>query len=276
MHKFSSVDLLICCSALSLCLFVSCRAAPTAVPADALPTGAQKLLATVYISPTPNEPEQTATRRASQPTETPVASPQPPTPTVYIGVFLGEAGNRDDIAGIAALQLATPQNQIAPPTLSPLASCLTPVDDRFGTHWMQAGEPFQTMGCPASYAVPFDGIVQVFERGAMYFTPDGAIWAIGVSPTGPGHWWFFGSAPPGEVRDVVPPPGLKVPSLGFGAVWASVPGVRDALGFARTDEQGVTFTVQDFQGGTLLLDNGAGQVFILLGTAAEGDAHGPY
>lgn len=268
--------LLLCVSVVGVWL-AACRPAPTAVPAASLPSAMPKILATVYLSPTPDAPQLTATRRAARPTETPVPSAQPPTPTVYVGVFLGETANRDDVGALAALDAAQSANQVvAQPTLNPLASCLMQPDARFGSNWMNAGEAFTTLGCPAATAIPYTGVSQVFERGAMYFTPDGAIWAVGTRAIGAGQWWYFPAAPPGEVRDVVPPAGLKVPSLGFGAVWSSVDGVREALGFARTDEQQMTFVVQDFQGGTLLLDQSAGQVFILIGTAGGGTTYGPY
>lgn len=50
-----------------------------------------KLLATVYIAPTPNAGEREATRLA-QPVMTPTPIPtQTPAATVYVGTFLGAA-----------------------------------------------------------------------------------------------------------------------------------------------------------------------------------------
>jgi hypothetical protein len=83
-------------------------------------------------------------------------------------------------------------------------------------------------------------------------------------------------APPEQTWDVPVPEGLRLPTLGFGAVWRAVDGVRQTLGFARTDEQAASLTVQKFEGGTLLLDSSAGQVFALVGVGADGIAHGPY
>lgn len=57
-----------------------------------------KLLATVFVSPTPNAGEREATRLAQPaPTSTPVPTQIPP-PTVYVGTFLG-AGAPDGSDG---------------------------------------------------------------------------------------------------------------------------------------------------------------------------------
>ena len=72
---------------------------------------------------------------------------------------------------------------------------------------------------------------------------------------------------------VTPPEGLKIPLLGFGAVWFGVDGVRDTLGFARTDEQPVKLAFQRFEGGTLFKDISSDSVFVLL---PDGRAFGPF
>jgi hypothetical protein len=106
----------------------------------------------------------------------------------------------------------------------------------------------------------------------MYWRGDtGEIWAI--APGTSGRFWFVANAPPAEETPITAPEGLRVPTLGFGNVWRGVNGVREALGFARTDEQPASFTLQRFQGGTLLKDGSSGQVFALAG---DGVAYGPY
>jgi len=52
-----------------------------------------------------------------------------------------------------------------------------------------------------------------------------------------------------------------------------VPGVRDAIGFAQTDEQQASLATQRFAGGTLLSDASSGQVFVLY---ADSTLAGPY
>jgi hypothetical protein len=111
----------------------------------------------------------------------------------------------------------------------------------------------------------------------MYFSPTGEIWAIAPGGAQGGRYWYVvnptAAAP---APDAVPPEGLRLPTLGFGAVWAGVPGVGDALGFARTDETAAALLVQAFEGGALLFDRSAGQVFALVGGQGSGTVYGPY
>jgi len=75
------------------------------------------------------------------------------------------------------------------------------------------------------------------------------------------------------------PPGLRMPISGFGAVWKAVDGVRQALGFAITEELSVSLRLQRFEGGALLLDGSAGQTFALVGLPSlngEGTVYGPF
>jgi hypothetical protein len=66
---------------------------------------------------------------------------------------------------------------------------------------------------------------------------------------------------------------MMAPSQGFGAVWRGLPGVQDALGFAKAAEEGTKLVTQKFQNGLLLADGSSGQVFVLL---SDGRAMGPY
>lgn len=247
-------------------------------PAPVLPTPtadfagqgavAPKQLATVFISPTPNAAEQQATRLASSPTPDGAATDgATPTPTVYVGVFLGD--NPESLPVVNATRFAAS----GPPTITPVfARCPLDVDPIFGERW--ASEPLvdSSIGCPIEGVVPFGGTTQLFEDGVMYFRPTtGEIWA--VVPGGPGRYWLVPQVPDVVQEPVSAPPGLQVPTLGFGAVWQSTPGVRDALGFAVTEEIEVNVFVQRFEGGTLLYDESTAQVFVLM---INNDAFGPF
>jgi|FLYN01.1.fsa_nt_gi hypothetical protein len=255
-------------------LLAACQptATPTAFVASE-PAVEPKQLATVYMSPTPNAAEQEATRLASRPTPT-VAPPTPlPSATPYIGVFLGEA----EAASEEGLPIVNPalfdeeQPGFALPT-AVAASCPVQSDPIFGENWSADPAVAQAMACPIEAATQFNGTVQLFERGVMYWRGDtGEIWAI--APGTSGRFWYAPNAPPAEETPISPPEGLRVPTMGFGNVWRGVSGVREALGFARTDEQPASFTIQRFQGGTLLIDGSSGQVFALVG---GGTAYGPY
>lgn len=267
------VSLYLCVSV--LCFFMTACGTQSAPPtADPAPTVMSKLLATVYISPTPNEAELQATRFAAR--ATPTVNMQQPTPTatVYVGVFLGPADDLDDRPVPTRILLERPTDAPASTLDAVLAACPREPDPIFGEQWLADPAATEAIGCPAGDTRIIEGSVQLFERGAMYFNPEGQIWVI--QPGASGQFWFVAPIPTVEEDDITAPDGLRVPVFGFGAAWRAIPGVRDALGFARTDETSATFTVLPMQNGTLLRDNNAGQVFVLRGNASSGAALGPY
>ncbi|MBL8130540.1 MAG: hypothetical protein JNL42_01675 [Anaerolineae bacterium] len=77
---------------------------------SATPVTPVKLLATVFVSPTPDAAQREATRLA-QPVASPTPPPtRPPQPTVYVGTFLGasEGGAILDPARFAGTLTAPP------------------------------------------------------------------------------------------------------------------------------------------------------------------------
>ena len=252
---------------LLLFLFAACTGAPssddtgTAVPQ-------LKLLATLHLSPTPADAEREATRLAIRAAPTTPSPTQTPEPTVYVGVFLGEAGGAADIEryqGTLIAALPTPE----------FAECANPTDPRFGVVWSTNETARAALGCAGEPAAPYVGTVQFFERGVMYWVPTGEIWTIVPGGAAGGQFWYVPLAPPMQIWEVPAPEGLRMPQLGFGAVWKAVDGVRQAVGFARTDETSASLTVQRFEGGALILDSTSGQVFALVGRD-QGTAYGPY
>jgi hypothetical protein len=244
-----------------LALFlVGCSGEAPAIPTLTPPLVMPKLIATVYISPTPNAEQAAATRAASTATATPVPVLPTASPTAYVGVFLGEV-EVDNSA--PALNPA-----FGVPTVA--ASCPNPPDPLFGTRWSADPAVSAALGCPVELVSSITGRLQIFERGVMYWRPNGEIWAIATAQE---RYWYVPGAPPVQPGDILVPEGLLAPSQGFGAVWRGIPGVQDALGFARVAEQDGTVSTQKFQNGTLLADGSSGQVFVLL---ADGRAFGPY
>jgi hypothetical protein len=263
----------LCAFALTLFLIAACDAfSSTPTPTDIAPTVISKFIATVHISPTPNDAEQQATQFAQRSTPTAIPITLTPSPTIYIGVFLGEAEELDDgpIPTPALLQRPTDET----PTFNEvLATCPREPDEMFGTLWLTDENATETIGCPASDVIEYAGSTQIFERGVMYFNPDGVVYVVSAES---GQFWIVNQIPAVEADEISAPEGLRVPTFGFGAVWRSVPGIRETLGFARTDEQTTTFAVQPMQGGILLLDDNAGQVFVLMGNSANGTVYGPF
>ena len=112
----------------------------------------------------------------------------------------------------------------------------------------------------------------------LYSRPTGDIWVFAPAELQAGRFWYASSAPeaPADEQEIIAPEGLRVPVLGFGAAWRAIAGVRETLGFARTEESTVTAYWQRFEGGSLFRDDTSGQVFILIGIGTSGEVYGPY
>jgi hypothetical protein len=260
---------------LVLCLLVGC--APEAAPASdvAYPDDLSKQLATVFISPTPGDDERRATAAANRPTITAQPPTVVPTATVYVGVFLGESGGEDGGVPIIDPSRYTGTLIADVPTLA-APTCLIPADPVFGTAWAANRTVADALACAGEAVTSYVGTNQIFERGVMYFIPSGEIWVIAPGGAAGGRYWYVPLAPPDQGWEMPPPEGLRMPTLGFGAVWKAIDGVRQALGFARTDEQAASISVQRFEGGALFLDSSAGQVFALVGEPGGGTVYGPF
>ncbi len=252
-------------------------AEPSAPSALGTPAVQPKILATLYLSPTPNGQERDATQRAAA-----VVSPTPPpthtpAPTAYVGVFLGESGAVDgDLLNVNPDRFAgtLDAGSAAFPTLA-APGCAYPVDAIFGTTWTTNTSAVDDLGCAGEPSHSYVGTNQIFEHGVMYWIPSGEIWALVPSGGIDGEYWYVEQAPPDQGWTVQPPTGLQMPEQGFGAVWKAVDGVRQALGYARTAEQSASLAIQRFEQGALIRDETAGQTFILTG-GDTGSAYGPY
>ena len=264
--------MLACCAL----LVAACQpAAPTPASVALAPSSQAKLLATVFISPTPDEAQQQATQRAQPPTPTAEPATVEPTATVYVGVFIGESGSLDDSSALAAIEQIQAQRDVPTPRPDRLAACPMQPDEGFGTTWRSAALVTE-LGCPAAAPVPFSGVSQLYERGAIYRTPDGELWAVAPRGDPTGQYWYAAQPPQATVEGVNAPANLRPPGQRFAAFWASRQDIRDTLGYAQTDEIATTFTVQMFQNGALLLDNSVAQVFVFIGVGDNGPAFGPY
>lgn len=256
---------------LGLLLLAACE---TDLPTEvALPNTSAKQLATVYISPTPNPGQVQATQTAAAGRITPSPTSEIiATPTVYIGVFLEPGPDIDALPLVNATLAASGSMVVA--TERP-SRCQIPIDGVFGENWLTNLDLERQLGCAAEVMNPFDGSVQLFERGIMFFQPNGPIWAVATAGAVGGPYWSVAQQlpPVSELDQVTPPPGMHAPLLGFGSVWYGVDGVRDALGYARTAEQQTRISYQRFEGGTLIADVDNGVVYVLLN---NNRAFGPY
>ena len=257
-------------AALGAVLRLAACAQPTPA-AESIPVVQARQLATVYISPTPDAAAQAATRAAARPTDPAPVATVAPSPTVYVGVFLAPV---DDESG-PFISLEPETIAAGGPTPIP-ANCGIPIGEAFVAPWTETPEIRRALACPIEGVITFEGAVQVFERGVMYFEPNGFIWAIAPSFTQgiAGRHWVLDAIPDTVAGEPIEAPeGLRVPQFGFGAVWRSVDGVRAALGFARTEEQPIRASYQRFTGGILLADLSVGQIYAL---TADNQVYGPF
>ncbi len=120
------------------------------------------------------------------------------------------------------------------------------------------------LGLPTSNESTEQGVLQLFERGAMIYLPNTRTiaaldWDRGqqlYSFRLTGNWlsfedtWMEGQESGGGAAPV---PGLFFPKRGFGKVWRDNPEVRQMLGYAETaDEQVKPIVFQEFAGGIVV------------------------
>ena len=234
-----------------------------------------KRIATLAPTQMPNTTDLTATAQAApaRPTRAPAQPTASPTP--YVGVFLGKAEVDLLVQNAAPTLDALDLPTRAQPGDTPLL-CAIPIDTVFGTTWAGQRNLQNRMGCPIQQSFGFNGSIQVFEDGAMYFNPDtGAMWAISPGQLGEvGEFWFV-EQPPADLTPVAidVPEGFQGPAGIFAAVWTTYPDIRQGMGFAITGEQTIGVNLQRMEGGTLFADVTVGQVFVL---DVDGDVFGPY
>lgn len=252
-------------------LLVGCDSLSGTQPTQAEPIAvANRPLATVYISPTPNAEQVRATSLASSPTPTPATPSPTPRPTEYVGVFIGEA---EPLQGAivdpdAFASISTP----LAPTVAP-AECTTTIDPAYATIWRAESLISQRLGCPIQLAIGFEGEVQVFTNGVMYQRKDtDELWAM-LPDTRGGQYFYYETQPDISTVGIDAPQGFFVPSDDFGGVWMGQAGLQDTIGFAQTPPLNINMGHQRFTGGTFFLDSTSGQTFALL---ADGTLYGPF
>lgn len=248
-------------------LLIGCtEAAASAPPPTAV--AIVKVLATVVLSPTPNDDQLLATLAAASPTPAPPTPTSDPSPTPYIGVFIGEAGG-----GVAFQSFTQPIIGSSGAALTAdVRQCGRPIDPRIAPIWQAQAVVRQRLGCPIQESFGFFGQLQVFERGVMYLQPDiQAVWAI--VPQGVLGRYFYLEAPPPLAAPLEPSARGVAPTGAFGSLWALVEGMPERIGFAITAQQEAALTLQRFDSGTFLMDLSSGQAFAL---AVDGTAFGPY
>jgi hypothetical protein len=240
-------------------LLAGCRSQPAAssddsfVIADLFATPG-KAIATIALTPTPL-PTATLPNVAG-----PTPAPTLPLPTVVI--------------------LQQPTQPIVAPGPSPTPDQpLIPTQPRacpdppmpFTPVFQNISVVRSTLGCPLGNPTRIYGVWQYYQTGAMFWREqDGSIFVISNRAIQQGNttdtWWRLSDVyQEGDVlpEDVQPPEGLIKPERGFGTVWHNNGFVREALGWATSEEIGYETFWQEFDGGWMMTAPGDSPVYAL-------------
>lgn len=238
---------------------------PSATPA--------RLLATAFISPTPNPDQVRATQLAITPTVAVPTMTVQASPSPFVGVFIGEAERQDSSVHVEEPFFAPDISVFAQPTAN-ANRCGIIVDRAYVTAWQTTPDVNSELGCPIQAAFGFFGTVQIFENGIMYRRDDTReIWAI-TTDGQRGTYDYVENLPQVDIQGMSVPNGLLPPQGDFAVMWLNVEGLRDRLGYARTEAQSdVALGAQRFTSGTFLLDANSGQSYALTN---DGRVFGPF
>ena len=203
-------------------LLAACTATPTATPAPPTTTTSEASTPTPAAATTPTPAASltptTATAATAAPTLAPTVSPTGPAPT--------------------------------PTSLT--AACPAQSVRGFGLVYGREKVVSDRLRCPLVAEAAIDMTVQKFENGVMLqwsgspeiivLRADGS-WAPHPST------WKGGDA---IASAGTPPQGLQAPRSAFGKLWSENASIQEALGWAITEQQGVTGAIQNYAGGRML------------------------
>ncbi|NPV68377.1 MAG: hypothetical protein HPY64_14640 [Anaerolineae bacterium] len=257
---------------------------------------APRQLATVIISPTP------VRTLVVPPTPTPVPSatrtPVPPTltpsPTPYVGVFLGDGSvplilPTASLAALVEITLLppTPLGGALPPTyaiptmpgmaVAAGGPCSAEVAAPFAAAIAARPEVGAALGCPLGPPETIFMAHQPFEQGVMFWWSTGEIYALSLQPVSgvANPFWRVADqwqeGMPQDDPSMTVPAGLLQPIRGFGLAWRTNAQIRTALGWAVSNESGYTGMFQRFSGGAIFTAP-ENAVYILIGDGAPGSA----
>lgn len=165
----------------------------------------------------------------------------------------------------------TPTREIDGPLTPSRTPCNAPLPP-FGVVWDRLAQ-IPLMGCPAGSPGRIPGAIQFYEHGLMFWRADnGNIFVISNMAIefgqSTGSWWRFidlyGEIQPTEDPSLQPPAGRIAPVRGFGMVWRSNAFVRDALGWAVTEELSIESLWQTFETGWMFTGVDDATVYVLV------------
>jgi hypothetical protein len=249
-----------------------------------------KQLVTVELSPTPDAAAAARTPQATTPpppTDEPLPLDPTRTPTPFVGVFVGTAV--EGTPGSAAVVPGSPNlgtgglsggvgSGVGTTPVAAPGNCPFAVADTFAPTYTTNESITAQLGCPQDAGTTVSLVHQPFERGSMYWRDTRQIYALqpnNVLQIVPDTWQE--SIPASDPAFSPPSPNLFQPVRGFGFVWRSNEGLRNALGWATQPESFVSGFWQNFENGVIFQRQDNGNVFVLVGPpGGNGTFYGPF
>ncbi len=149
-----------------------------------------------------------------------------------------------------------PTNNLPTATLAPtsISLCLGPLQGGFGSLWRNNPSVAEALGCPTTGEAASTASIQYFDGGMMYWVGTSDQIYVYYSPAASGAWQGFANPndPSYDEPRETAPAGKLEPIRGFGTLWHTLGGIREALGWANSPEYPITGVVQYFPNGLML------------------------
>lgn len=255
------------------------------------PNDLQKVLVTIWFSPTPDSDNQVSNPTPVFNTE-PTWTDEPPeptrTPTPYVGVFSGTQVDGtpldnsvppiQDFSGegpSGGIPIGVPTSGVISTSVAS-GSCPIPINDRFAAIYSQNTTIAQQLGCPNDGGSGVNLAHQPFERGDMFWRETTrqiyilrADRAVQIVPDS----WQEGQAV--DDPGLIPPDGLLQPIRGFGLAWRNG-GMLNTIGWALRSEASVGSFWQDFERGAMFVGSNNQIYALVLSSPTAGSFQGPF
>ena len=178
-------------------------------------------------------------------------------------VFLGDNTGETYATRFVGFDAVKFVRQDGAPAPTPVSGCaITPILG-FGRIWNSYSSVRAKLGCPTETEKAVWAAEELFQNGSMFWRQDQKyIYVLYNAGNWQGYDDTWTSAEPEWDALTVPPAGYYQPKRGFGKVWRDQPGVRTVLGWATTEERGLTASMQPFEGGLMIWSNTRG-IFVL-------------
>jgi hypothetical protein len=151
-------------------------------------------------------------------------------------------------------------------------NCSTAVASQFAGAFARFGAIGDRIGCPTQPAFGLKLVVQPFQNGTMFWRESKEMFALTSANTYIRVLDNWNDGIPASDPTLNPPAGLQQPVRGFGLAWRSNQAIRDALGWATSNEQQFDGTWQDFERGFMITGQN-GTVYALIPVTPDSGQH---